>query len=150
MKVYVYIDESGSIHRNSKTRYFAVGGYFTFFEGRNKIISRYKKYNKFIKDKRNIDFNAEKVVYIFYPPFVPSNAKCVADCTLNTACCGGILLCNGRIEHLGHGIDNVTVLDGKKYRRAEILVALDVGRNAYLMYYSCYLSLKVGRTVPTL
>ena len=34
MKVYVYIDESGSIHRNSKTRYFAVGGYFTFFEGK--------------------------------------------------------------------------------------------------------------------
>ena len=36
MKVYVYIDESGSIHKNSKTRYFAVGGYFTFFEGKNK------------------------------------------------------------------------------------------------------------------
>lgn len=59
MKVYVYIDESGSIHRNSKTRYFAVGGYFTFFEGRNKIISRYKKYNKIIKDKRKIDLKKE-------------------------------------------------------------------------------------------
>ena len=59
MKVYVYIDESGSIHRNSKTRYLAVGGYFTFFEGRNKIISRYKKYNKIIKDKRKIDLKKE-------------------------------------------------------------------------------------------
>ena len=34
MKIYVYLDESGSIHKNSKTRYFAVGGYFTFEEGR--------------------------------------------------------------------------------------------------------------------
>lgn len=59
MKVYVYIDESGSIHKNSKTNYFAVGGYFTTFEGRNKIISLYKKCNKSIKDKRNIDLKKE-------------------------------------------------------------------------------------------
>ena len=59
MKIYVYIDESGSIHKNSKTRYFAVGGYFTFFEGKNKIISLYKKCNKNIKDKRNIDLKKE-------------------------------------------------------------------------------------------
>jgi len=51
----MYIDESGSIYRNSNSRYFAVGGYFTFFEGRNKIIPRYKKYNKIIKDKRNLE-----------------------------------------------------------------------------------------------
>lgn len=59
MKVYAYIDESGSIHKNSKTRYFAVGGYLTFFEGKNKIISLYKKCNKSIKDKRNIDLKKE-------------------------------------------------------------------------------------------
>jgi len=59
MKVYVYIDESGSIHKNSKTRFFAVGGYFTFFEGKNKIISLYKKCNKEIKDKRKIDLKKE-------------------------------------------------------------------------------------------
>lgn len=59
MKIYVYIDESGSIHKNSKTRYFAVGGYFTFFEGKNKIISLYKKFNKKIKDKRKIDLKKE-------------------------------------------------------------------------------------------
>jgi len=52
---FMYIDESGSIYRNSNSRYFAVGGYFTFFEGRNKIIPRYKKYNKIIKDKRNLE-----------------------------------------------------------------------------------------------
>ena len=55
MKIYVYIDESGSIHKNGKTRYFAVGGYFTLFEGKNKIISLYKKINKQIKDNRNIE-----------------------------------------------------------------------------------------------
>ena len=59
MKIYVYIDESGSIHKNSKTRFFAVGGYFTFFEGKNKIISLYKKCNKKIKDTRNIDLKKE-------------------------------------------------------------------------------------------
>lgn len=59
MKVYIYIDESGSIHKNSKTNYFAVGGYFTFFEGKNKIISIYKRCNKSIKDKRNIDLTKE-------------------------------------------------------------------------------------------
>lgn len=59
MKIYVYIDESGSIHKNSKTRYFAVGGYFTFFEGKNKILSLYKKCNKNIKDTRNIDLKKE-------------------------------------------------------------------------------------------
>lgn len=59
MKIYVYIDESGSIHKNSKTRYFAVGGYFTLFDGKNKIISLYKKINKQIKDNRNIDLKKE-------------------------------------------------------------------------------------------
>lgn len=63
MKVYIYIDESGSIHKNSKTNYFAVGGYFTFFEGRNKILSTYKKCNKNIKDTRNIDLKKEMKSY---------------------------------------------------------------------------------------
>ena len=59
MKIFVYLDESGSIHRNSKTRYFAVGGYFTYFNNKNKIISTYKKINKEIKDKRHIALNKE-------------------------------------------------------------------------------------------
>ena len=36
----------GSIHKNSKTRYFAVGGYFCFEEGTIKIKAKYKKGNK--------------------------------------------------------------------------------------------------------
>ena len=35
----------GSIHKNSKTRYFAVGGYFCFEDDRIKIKSKYKKEN---------------------------------------------------------------------------------------------------------
>lgn len=54
MKIYVYLDESGSIHKNSHTKYFAVGGYFVFKEDKNKIISLYKKINKQIKDNRKI------------------------------------------------------------------------------------------------
>ena len=33
----------GSIHKNSKTRYFAVGGYFCFEDDRIKIKSKIKE-----------------------------------------------------------------------------------------------------------
>ena len=46
MKIYVYLDESGSIHKNSRTKYFAVCGYFAFKEDKNKITSLYKRINK--------------------------------------------------------------------------------------------------------
>jgi len=59
MKIYVYLDESGSIHKNSKTRYFAVGGYFTFEEEKIKIIYKYKKINHKIKLERNINLTKE-------------------------------------------------------------------------------------------
>lgn len=59
MQIYVYLDESGSIHKNSKTKYFAVGGYFVFKEDKNKVISLYRKMNKDIKDKRNIPLTKE-------------------------------------------------------------------------------------------
>jgi len=65
MKIYIYLDESGSIHKNSKTRYFAVGGYFTFEEDKLKIVSKYKKLNKKIKEKRNIDLKTEIKSYEF-------------------------------------------------------------------------------------
>ncbi len=58
MKIYVYLDESGSIHRNSKTAYFAVGGYFTLQE-KNKITSLYKRINKEIKDERKLELSKE-------------------------------------------------------------------------------------------
>lgn len=59
MKIYVYLDESGSIHKNSNTKYFAVGGYFVFANDKNKVISFYKKINKIIKTNKNISFYKE-------------------------------------------------------------------------------------------
>lgn len=59
MKVFIYLDESGSIHKNSKTRYFAIGGYFTFENEKLKIISKYKKFNYELKKKNNISLNKE-------------------------------------------------------------------------------------------
>ena len=59
MKIFIYLDESGSIHTNSPTKYFAVGGYFTFAEDKNKITSKYKKINKKMKDEKNIPLDKE-------------------------------------------------------------------------------------------
>lgn len=59
MKIYVYLDESGSIHTNSKTRYFAVGGYFTFENDKTKIKSKYKKENLKLKQLKNISLDQE-------------------------------------------------------------------------------------------
>lgn len=59
MNIYVYLDESGSIHKNSKTKFFAVGGYFVFKEDKNKVTSTYKRINKSIKDERNIPLDKE-------------------------------------------------------------------------------------------
>ncbi|MBE6157139.1 MAG: DUF3800 domain-containing protein [Firmicutes bacterium] len=59
MKVFIYLDESGSIHKNSKTRYFAIGGYFTFEEEKIKIIAKYKRFNYELKKKYNINLNKE-------------------------------------------------------------------------------------------
>ena len=39
----------GSIHKNSKTRYFAVGGYFSYEEDKLKIKAKYKKENLNLK-----------------------------------------------------------------------------------------------------
>ena len=59
MRLYVYLDESGSIHKNSNTKYFAVGGYFTIEKYRLKITSLYKKINKLVKDERKIKIDKE-------------------------------------------------------------------------------------------
>ena len=59
MKIFIYLDESGSIHKNSSTKYFAVGEYITFAEDKNKITSKYKKINKKIKDEKNIPLDKE-------------------------------------------------------------------------------------------
>lgn len=59
MKIYLYIDESGSIHKNSKTKYFAVGGYFTFEKDKLKIISKYRKANLKMKKTKNLSLDSE-------------------------------------------------------------------------------------------
>ena len=59
MKVYVFLDESGSIHKNSKTKYFAVGGYFTFSEDRLKIKAKYRKENLKLKRIKKLDVSEE-------------------------------------------------------------------------------------------
>lgn len=59
MKIYLYIDESGSIHKNSKTRYFAVGGYFVLAEDKNKVVSKFKKVNLNVKKKRLLPMDKE-------------------------------------------------------------------------------------------
>lgn len=59
MKIYAYLDESGSIHKNSSTKYFAVGGYFAFKEDKTKVTSVFKKLNKKMKDEKNIALDQE-------------------------------------------------------------------------------------------
>lgn len=59
MKIYVYLDESGSIHKNSRTRYFAVGGYFSFEKDKMKIRAKYKQENLKLKKSKNLDLHTE-------------------------------------------------------------------------------------------
>lgn len=59
MRIFVYLDESGLIHKNSKTKYFAVGGYFTFLNDKVKIVAKYKKINFLIKKKKDIALDTE-------------------------------------------------------------------------------------------
>ena len=53
----------GSIHKNSKTRYFAVGGYFSYEEDKIKIKAKYKKENLKLKKEKNIDLDTEIKLY---------------------------------------------------------------------------------------
>lgn len=65
MRIFVYLDESGSIHKNSNTSYFAVGGYMADLKDKNKITSLYKRINKEIKDERHIALDKEIKSYHF-------------------------------------------------------------------------------------
>ena len=47
----------GSIHKNSKTRYFAVGGYFSYEE--DTIKATYKKENLKLKKEKKLDLDSE-------------------------------------------------------------------------------------------
>lgn len=51
--------KAGSIHKNNKTRYFAVGGYFSYEQDRIKIKSKYKKENLKLKKEKNLSLDTE-------------------------------------------------------------------------------------------
>lgn len=59
MKIFVYLDESGSIHKNSSTKYFAVGGYFSLEKDNFKVISKYEEINLDYKKCKNISLDKE-------------------------------------------------------------------------------------------
>ena len=59
MKIYVYLDESGSIHKNSNTKYFAVGGYFCLEKDKLKIKAKYKQENLKLKKLKNLNLDKE-------------------------------------------------------------------------------------------
>ena len=48
-----------SIHKNSKTRYFAVDGYFSYEEDKLKIKAKYKKENLKLKKEKNLNLDSE-------------------------------------------------------------------------------------------
>lgn len=60
---YIFLDESGSIHKNSHCKFFAIGGYICEFCDKNRIKQTFKKVNKQIKDNNNIDLNKELKSY---------------------------------------------------------------------------------------
>ena len=58
----------GSIHKNSKTRYFAVGGYFSYEEDTIKIKAKYKKENlklKLVKYLTYVKYAATQAFLLF-------------------------------------------------------------------------------------
>lgn len=61
MKIHVYLDESGSIHKNSRATYFVIGGYLALgdFNQVCRIISKYKKINKRHKKARCMALTSE-------------------------------------------------------------------------------------------
>lgn len=59
MNIYVYLDESGNIHKNSKTSFFSIGGYFCLEKDKLKIKAKYKQKNLKIKKMRNIPLGFE-------------------------------------------------------------------------------------------
>lgn len=61
MKIYIYLDESGSIHKNSKAHHFAIGGYMVYGNkyASSKVINKYKRINKKHKEHRCMNLNNE-------------------------------------------------------------------------------------------
>lgn len=64
-EIYVFLDESGNIHKNSKCIFFAIGGYFCSNFDRIALKSKYKKIIKGIKNKNNIPLDFEMKSFNF-------------------------------------------------------------------------------------
>lgn len=58
-EIYVFLDESGHIHKNSSCRYFAIGGWCCCAESAQKIKALYKRRNKSIKKRNHLELSAE-------------------------------------------------------------------------------------------
>lgn len=54
---YLFLDESGNLHKNSPDRFFVIGGIFT--NNYTDIKKSYVEINKELKEKLNMDFEAE-------------------------------------------------------------------------------------------
>ena len=54
---YLFLDESGNLHKNSSDRYFVIGGVYT--DNYTDIKKSYVEINKELKEKINMDFNLE-------------------------------------------------------------------------------------------
>ena len=54
---YLFLDESGNLHKNSSDRYFVIGGVYT--DNYTDIKKSYVEINRELKEKINMDFNLE-------------------------------------------------------------------------------------------
>ena len=60
---YLFLDESGNLHKNSPDRYFVIGGVYT--HNYEDIKKSYVEINRDIKEKINLDFDEElKAAYL--------------------------------------------------------------------------------------
>ena len=76
---------------------------------------------------------AKKLLQRLHITAVPRDLDRVADGTLYAARRRGKLLRDLRIEHLRHGVDGVHVVDREDDRLAQILIPLNMRRNADLV-----------------
>ena len=75
---------------------------------------------------------------------IPRDLDGMANGTLYAARGRLVFLCDRRVEHLCNAVDHIAVANGQQNRRAEILISLDVRRNADLMYYFGDLRFYIG------
>ena len=57
--------KAGSIHKNSKTRYFAVGGYFSYEQDRIKIKLKKEKNLSLDTEIKSYDMTEEEKIKVF-------------------------------------------------------------------------------------